>query len=182
VLMTGRVSAGQGTSSWHAPKSKLPSSVEKMPSLFVVCASLLVAGVFIYRLTSKPEIPQNARLPPGPKGEPWSLPRRRAPKYYTGKPVVGNLLDIPPQHSWLKFKAWADQYGPIFRLSIFGRNLVVVSTEKVANDLLRERGNLYSSREQLPMAAQLMSRNLRPLFLPYGGERASQTSPMEARR
>lgn len=47
----------------------------------------------------------------------------------------------------------------------------MVSTEKIANDLLRERGNLYSSREQLPMAAKLMGRNLRPLFLPYGGEK-----------
>jgi cytochrome P450 len=44
----------------------------------------------------------------------------------------------------------------------------VVSTEKVANDLMRERGTLYSSREQFPMAAQLLSDNLRPLFLPYG--------------
>lgn len=68
------------------------------------------------------------------------------------------------------FKAWADRYGPIFRLNIMGRNHVVVSTEKIANDLLRERGNLYSSREQLPMAAKLMSKDLRPLLLPYGGE------------
>jgi hypothetical protein len=53
---------------------------------------------------------------------------------------------------------------------MMGRNIVVVSSEKIANDLLRERGTLYSSREQLPMAAKLMSRNLRPLLLPYGGE------------
>lgn len=32
---------------------------------------------------------------------------------------------------------------------------------------MRERGNIYSSREQLPMAVQLLSDNLRPLFLPY---------------
>ena len=32
---------------------------------------------------------------------------------------------------------------------------------------MRERGTLYSSREQFPMAAQLLSDNLRPLFLPY---------------
>ena len=38
---------------------------------------------------------------------------------------------------------------------------------KVANDLLHERGTVYSSREQLPMAAQLVSGSLRPLFLPY---------------
>ena len=82
--------------------------------------------------------------------------------------MIGNLLDIPAKHSWLKFKEWADQYGPIYRLNVMGRNVVVVSTEKIANDLLRERGNLYSSREQLPMAAKLMSRDLRPLLLPYG--------------
>ena len=86
-----------------------------------------------------------------------------------GKPLVGNLLDIPPYHSWLKFKKWADQYGPIFRLSIAGREHYVVSTEKIANDLLRERGTIYSSREQLPAAAQLLSRDLRPLLLPYDG-------------
>jgi len=57
-----------------------------------------------------------------------------------------------------------------------GRNMVVVSTEKVANHLLRERGTLYSSREQLPMAAKLVSRNLRPMFLPYGGESILTTS------
>ena len=33
---------------------------------------------------------------------------------------------------------------------------------------MRERGSIYSSREQLAMAAQLLSDNLRPLFLPHG--------------
>ncbi|KAK5191519.1 hypothetical protein LTR96_010363 [Exophiala xenobiotica] len=117
-------------------------------------AALVLLGILIHSVGQRTRLPSGARLPPGPKG----------------KPLVGNLLDIPPQHSWLKFKSWADQYGPIFRLNIFGRSHVVVSTEKIANDLLRERGNLYSSREQLPMAARLMSRNLRPLLLPYGGE------------
>lgn len=85
------------------------------------------------------------------------------------KPLVGNLLDIPPEKSWIKFKQWADQYGSLFRLNLAGREHYVVSTEKVANDLLRERGGNYSSREQLPAAAQLLGDNLRPLFLPYNG-------------
>jgi hypothetical protein len=76
---------------------------------------------------------------------------------------------VPRNQSWLTFKAWADRYGPLFRLKMMGRNIVVVSSEKIANDLLRERGTLYSSREQLPMAAELMSKNMRPLVLPYGG-------------
>jgi hypothetical protein len=43
---------------------------------------------------------------------------------------------------------------------------VIISSKKIANDLLRERGNVYSSREQAPMAT-LLSGNLRPVFLPY---------------
>ncbi|KAF2095712.1 cytochrome P450 [Rhizodiscina lignyota] len=89
----------------------------------------------------------------------WLMSRR--------KPLIGNLPDIPPKHSWLKFKEWADQYGPIFRLNLAGREHYVVSKEKIANDLLRERGNIYSSREQLPAAAVLLSRGLRPVLLPY---------------
>ncbi|KAJ5213036.1 hypothetical protein N7449_000205 [Penicillium cf. viridicatum] len=84
-----------------------------------------------------------------------------------GKLLVGNLFDIPPYHSWLKFKQWADAYGPLFRLNLVGRRLVVISTEKVANDLLRGRGNFYSSREYLPMASGIISHNMRPLLLPY---------------
>jgi cytochrome P450 len=78
-------------------------------------------------------------------------------------------LDIPQHHSWLKFKEWADQYGPIFRINIAGHEHYVVSTEKIANDLLRGRGTIYSSREQTPAAAQLLSGGLRPLLLPYNG-------------
>jgi hypothetical protein len=82
---------------------------------------------------------------------------------------LGNLPDIPAKHSWLRFKEWADRYGPIFQLDLAGRKHVVLSTEKIANALLRERGSLYSSREYLPFASGLLSHNLRPLFLPYNG-------------
>lgn len=86
---------------------------------------------------------------------------------HAGKPIVGNLLDIPLHHSWFKFTVWADQYGVIFKLNIAGGAHVVVSTEKIANELMRERSTLSPSREQLQMAAQLLSDNLCPLFLLY---------------
>lgn len=84
-----------------------------------------------------------------------------------GKPFVGNPFDIPPYHSWLKFKEWADTYGPIFRLNLMGRQHIVLSTEKAANDLLRERGSYCSSREFLPMASGIVYGEMRPLLLPY---------------
>lgn len=102
-------------------------------------------------------------------------PRRSKPPEGTvipdgppGKPLVGNLLDVPPYHSWLKFFDWSKQYGPLYRLNLAGQNHVMVSTERIANDLLRERGSLYSSRAYLPMATDLLSHNLRPLLIPYG--------------
>lgn len=53
-------------------------------------------------------------------------------------------------------------------LNLGGKEHCILSTEKASNDLLRERGNIYSSREQFPAAAQLLSGGLRPLFWPYG--------------
>ena len=113
-----------------------------------------VAILLAILLTTKGrnKIPANAILPPGP----------------AGYPVLGNLLSIPPIHSWLQFYIWAKKYGPLYRLNIAGRENFIVSSEKIANDLLRDRGNHYSSREQLPAAVILLSDNLRPLFWPYG--------------
>lgn len=111
---------------------------------FAVCAYLI--------LPARRQVPRGSQLPNGPPGQ----------------PVLGNLLDIPLNHSWFQFQEWSKQYGPLFRLNLAGRNQIIVSTEEIANDLLREKGTIYSDREQLPMAAQLMSRNLRPLFMPYG--------------
>ncbi|EMC98011.1 hypothetical protein BAUCODRAFT_49145, partial [Baudoinia panamericana UAMH 10762] len=85
-----------------------------------------------------------------------------------GIPLLGNLLDIPPSLSWLKFQEWVQTYGLLYRLDIVGRKNIIVASEDIANELLRERGNIYSSREQLPMAAKLLSGDLRPLLLPYG--------------
>lgn len=106
------------------------------------------------------QMEENRRRPPGTKTPPGPA----------GVPILGNMLQIPPHHSWLKFKEWADQYGNIIRFTILGRENVVLSTERVANDLLRERGTLYSSREHLVMASDMLSDNLRPLLIGYTGK------------
>ena len=124
---------------------------------------------FVFQLINlKPRCPPNTKLPPGPPGMIYCCsPVKTTLTCFIGKPFIGNLPDLPLKHSWLKFKEWSDQYGPLFRLSLAGREHYVVSKEKIANDLLRERGNIYSSREQLPAAAVLLSDGLRPVLLPY---------------
>lgn len=121
-----------------------------LATLFLALAALSLIYACFFRSTRK--LPNHAVVPDGPNG--W--------------PVVGNLPDIPATHSWLQFTEWGKKYGPLYKLNIAGRTNIVVSSEEIANELLRERGTIYSSREQLPMAAQLLSGNLRPLFLPYG--------------
>jgi cytochrome P450 len=122
-----------------------------LTSLAAIGAVLALLGVFFATIKRRRLLP-GTTIPDGP-------PRR---------PLVGNLLDIPPKHSWLQFHEWQKQYGPLYRLDLAGRTNIIVNTEGIANDLLRERGNTYSSREQLPMGAQLLSDNLRPVLLPYG--------------
>ncbi|UKZ75803.1 hypothetical protein TrVFT333_003497 [Trichoderma virens FT-333] len=126
-----------------------------MSSLLEICfAVALSAFIFRYALQYlffDVHIPPGAQLPPSPRGI----------------PILGNMLQVPQAHSWIKFKQWADQYGPLYSLSLAGNRHVVVSTEKIANDLLRGRGNIYSSRPYLPMGAEILSQNLRPVLLPY---------------
>jgi hypothetical protein len=89
---------------------------------------------------------------------------------HAGKFLVGNALDLPSFHIWLKFKEWSDRWGPIYKLSIIGKTHVVVSTERIANALLSDKGAIYSSREQLPFATQLLTRGYNMLLRPYGGK------------
>ncbi|KAL7908167.1 cytochrome P450 [Trichoderma velutinum] len=128
------------------------TSIDSAVSFFFAVA--LFTFIFRYALTYlffHAQVPPSAQLPRGPRGF----------------PILGNLLQVPPTHSWIKFKEWADQYGPLYSLSLAGNRHVVVSTEKIANDLLRERGNIYSSRPYFPMGAEILSHNLRPVLLPY---------------
>jgi cytochrome P450 len=129
------------------------SSLDMAVTTVLLTAALVFAIVFFLH-SPKSTIPRGAKEPAGP----------------SPKPLLGNLLDIPPSHSWLKFFEWSKQFGPLYKLNLAGQDHVIVSTETIANDLLRERGQLYSSRPALPMAVELLSRNLRPVFLPYGSE------------
>ncbi|KAI0125637.1 cytochrome P450 [Xylariales sp. AK1849] len=64
-------------------------------------------------------------------------------------PVVGRVHDLDRFRMWKKFKEWADIHGPIYRTSMLGQQFIIVSDEKIAQDLLVKRGHIYSGRPQI---------------------------------
>ncbi|EPT00023.1 hypothetical protein FOMPIDRAFT_11040, partial [Fomitopsis schrenkii] len=78
-------------------------------------------------------------LPPGPKGLPF----------------VGNALQIPSEHPQHVFHAWAKTYGDIVNTEAFGHRTIIVSSQKIAKDLLEKRGAKYSSRPRFVMLVEL---------------------------
>lgn len=69
-----------------------------------------------------------------------------------GPPVVpglGNLLQIPAQKPYLKFHAWAKQYGDLVSLKTGAGNLVVINNPAIVHELFDKRGSIYSNRPEM---------------------------------
>ncbi len=68
------------------------------------------------------------------------------PKQY---PIVGRIHDLPRFALWLKFKEWADEHGPIYQTRAVDQTFIIISDEKIAEELLVKRGHIYSGRPQI---------------------------------
>lgn len=65
-----------------------------MTSLSTSFIAILIAAAIFYAFNTYRQRYEK-KLPPGPAG--W--------------PVIGNLLDMPVTHQWLKFAEWKDIWG-----------------------------------------------------------------------
>ena len=96
--------------------------------------------------------------------------RRRRLPYPPGPrplPLIGNLLDIPKEFSWLTFTELSKKHGMIYiagkgllteqmtgdvlSFHVFGKVIVILNSIKTAKDLLESRGDIYSDRPVMPM-------------------------------
>ncbi|KEZ39888.1 Cytochrome P450 [Scedosporium apiospermum] len=68
------------------------------------------------------------------------------PKQY---PIIGRVHDLPRFGLWLKFKEWADEFGPIYQTSMLGQKFVIISDEQMATELLVKKGNNFAGRPQI---------------------------------
>ncbi|KAF1995284.1 cytochrome P450 [Amniculicola lignicola CBS 123094] len=104
-----------------------------MHSLTITAFGFAVLGYALYSFAiaiSKRNAKFNPRGLPGPALVPW----------------VGRVHDLPIEYMWLKFKEWADTYGPIYRTKMLGANFVIISDESIAEDILVKRAKVYSDR------------------------------------
>jgi len=65
-------------------------------------------------------------------------------------PVIGNLLQIPKESSWLVYTELAKKYGDVLSLHVFGQVIVVLNSIKATKDLLEKRSEIYSDRPVIP--------------------------------
>jgi hypothetical protein len=89
-----------------------------------------------------------------------------------GWPFVGNAVELASSNSNSIihiFRKWAQDYGPITQFSVMGTKQVVLSDEKIANELFVKRGNRYSDRGA-PHAVEYISMNQSPGFRPKDGK------------
>jgi Cytochrome P450 len=95
------------------------------------------------------------------------------PKNY---PFVGRVHDLPVQYMWLKFKEWADVYGPIYYTSMFGSEFVIISDEEVAEELLVKRAKYNSDRPMMRSVTDSKSSEGGMEYLPLMGKNRTRTT------
>ncbi|KAH8102113.1 cytochrome P450 [Cristinia sonorae] len=82
----------------------------------------------------------------------WQEGRRRVQEIPGPKrwPVVGNYFS--PKRVYEQFAAPSNEFGPIFGLKIFSKNMVMVTSVPIARELLESRSAIYSNRLPQKMA------------------------------
>jgi hypothetical protein len=98
-------------------------------------------------------------------------------------PIIGNLLDIPKEFSWLEYARLSEKYGTvlfsaafpflirvpgsILSFHMFGQVIVVLNTVEATKDLLERRGDICSDRPVLPIFEMyvLLMKRLGPVEL-----------------
>ncbi|XP_027084207.1 premnaspirodiene oxygenase-like [Coffea arabica] len=113
---------------------------------------LLVLFFLVKQLKIQKSSGNAPKLPPGPNKLPF----------------IGNLhqlLGSLPHHS---LKKLADKYGPLMHLQLGELSTIIVSSPKLAKEVLQTNSLAFANRPQLVVAKIIQYNNLGVSFCPYG--------------
>jgi hypothetical protein len=127
-------------------------------SVFLSLAFIVLSVIQSIRRTS--HLKKEGQEFPGPFQLPW----------------IGRIHDLPIEFMWLKFKEWADIYGPIYKTKMLGATFIIISDEKIAEDLLVKRAKIYSDRPQIRSLFDAKSTHGSMEYLPLMGRNSMSTT------
>ncbi|KAG2356980.1 cytochrome P450 [Suillus spraguei] len=113
---------------------------------------LAFAGVSVYLVKRVLSQKNPAPYPPGPPG----------------RPLIGNIPDMPQVKPWLTFTEWGKKYGDISHVEVLGQHIMVLNSVKTAVEMLEKKSSVYSDRPVLPMGGELVGWKNTLVLLPYG--------------
>ena len=128
-----------------------------MQSLTYFAAAIFVASWLAFSIHKYQQAAKDKRL---------QYPRLPGPKLV---PFIGRIHDLPIQYMWLKFKEWSDTYGPIYYTEMLGAKFVIVSDEKIAEELLVKRAKTNSDRPRMMSVTDSKSTDGGMEYLPLMG-------------
>ncbi|KAI6128866.1 cytochrome P450 [Pisolithus croceorrhizus] len=102
--------------------------------------------------------------------------KRSGPPYPPGPkrlPIIGNAFDIDLKEPHVTYTKWANIYGDIVYSRIFGQDIVIVNSERMARLLADQRSSIYSDRPHSPIYRLFGTHHMTPV-LEYGKEWKTQ--------
>ncbi|KAI1765031.1 cytochrome P450 [Hypoxylon sp. FL1150] len=97
------------------------------------------------------------------QGPPYPLPPSPP-----AEPILGHVRRLPMENAHIKHMEYAKQYNSdVVYFNVLGNHMVVLNTQKAANELLDKRGANYQDRPRFVLF-DVMGWGLTLTFLPYG--------------
>ncbi|KIK92994.1 hypothetical protein PAXRUDRAFT_12903 [Paxillus rubicundulus Ve08.2h10] len=133
------------------PRPALEMSSAQWTTLCLVALASVVVVDLGRRRLKRQNLPSPYPLPPGPPP----------------LPVVGNMHDINVKAPWLTYSKWSKMYGDLVYARLFDKDIIIISSRKIAKDLLEDRSINYSDRPNI-ITNELFGVAFNTAYLPYG--------------
>ncbi|KAL0388306.1 UNVERIFIED_CONTAM: cytochrome [Sesamum radiatum] len=84
-----------------------------------------------------------------------------------GLPLFGNLLQYNPSNLLIRLAKLSDKYGPLMSMTLVGKPVIVISSARVAKEVLKHNDIAFSSRPSFICSGKLSYNNSDIAFSPY---------------